>query len=169
MTGEDSLSPSSSLSVTIAATTAVSCTPPQLLQALIFGMSFTQSTPSMPLPPPQGPLVTATSHPIATSNCASAAVNKVNMMLTLMLASTSSVAGTILDLASGLNDRVRMLEALVTVQKTANRPVAWCQVLYVLVSASEQDTVMTEGGRVANAAEIQLDDSDEEEEDAGYV
>ena len=86
------------------------------------------------------------------------------MMSAAMLASASSTAGTISDLAPGLNDGMRMLEARAA-QKTADRPAGGGQILFVRGSASEQETEVAEGGRVANPAEIQLDDEDDEEED----
>ena len=96
--------------------------------------------------------------------------HQVNMMSAAMLASASSVAGTISDLAPGLNDGMRMLEARAAAQKTADGPAggaAGGQILFVRGSGSEQETAVAEGGRVANPAEIQLDDDDEDEEEEG--
>ncbi|KAF0291296.1 Pre-mRNA-splicing factor SYF1 [Amphibalanus amphitrite] len=83
---------------------------------------------------------------------------QVNMMSAAMLASASSMSGTISDLAPGLNDGMRMLEARAA-QKTADRPAA--------AAAAAAGAAVAEGGRVANPAEIQLDDDDDEEEGEG--
>ena len=58
-----------------------------------------------------------------------------------------------------------MLEARAAAQKSADQPAAGGQVLFVRGSASEQETEVAEGGRVANPAEIQLDDDEDEDDE----
>ena len=96
---------------------------------------------------------------------------QVNMMSAQMLQSASATSGTVADLAPGVEDGMRMLEAAQaaavnsTNKNTAPAATVGTGISFVRGEASTREREVAEAARTANPEEINIDDDEEEEID----
>lgn len=88
---------------------------------------------------------------------------QVNMMSAQMLNSASSVAGTVADLAPGVKDGMRLLEAKAV--EMAGQMQKQSSIMFV--RGETQGDKKNDGEKVVNPDEINIDDDDDDEEDPG--
>lgn len=84
---------------------------------------------------------------------------QVNMMSAQMLSSANSIAGTVADLAPGLKDDMRMLEAKAVEMSGAGN------IMFVRGETQGQPQDSGKDNRVVNPDEINIDDDDDNDED----